>query len=108
MADDKEGIGNLSHDRFLEIQFIQYISLLANSAMEHLGKLMNPMTGKIERNLEAAKATIDLIAMLKEKTKGNLSESENQVISSALANLQLNYVDEISRAGKEPPGEKKN
>ena len=101
MAEDKIEGHNLSQEHLFEAQFIHYVSLLANSTMEHLGKLMNPMTGKTERNLEAAKATIDIIAMLKEKTKGNLSDNEEDIISSALANLQLNYVDEVSRADRE-------
>ncbi len=83
-----------------ELIFIQYISILANSAMQQMGKIMNPASGKMERNLEAAKATIDLLSMLKEKTRGNLTTNEEQVISNALANLQLNYADEVNRTGK--------
>ncbi len=83
--------------RETELQFIQFISMLSNSAMQQLGKIMNPITGKTERNLEAAKATIDLISMLKEKTKGNLSDQESRAIADALSNLQLNYVDELKR-----------
>ena len=84
-----------------ELIFIQYISILANSAMQQMGKIMNPASGKMEKNLEAAKATIDLLSMLKEKTRGNLTTNEEQVISNALANLQLNYADEVNRTGKE-------
>ena len=105
MADERKESFNPSSEQILEIQFIQYVSLLANSAMQHLGKLMNPVTGEMERNLDAAKATIDIIAMLKEKTKGNLSKNEEDVISNALANLQLNYVDEASRPDEPSPSE---
>ncbi len=88
------------------VMFIQYVSILTNAGMQQMGKIMNPVTGKMEKNLEAAKATIDLLSMLKEKTSGNLSANEEKVISSALANLQLNYADEVSRAEKESKQQK--
>ena len=88
------------------LRFIQYVSILTNAGMQQMGKIMNPVTGKMEKNLEAARATIDLLSMLKEKTKGNLSSSEEKVISNALANLQLNYADEVNRGEKEDKGQK--
>lgn len=96
----------ISEKELAELRFIQYISILTNSGIQQLGKIMNPVTGKMEKNLEAARATIDLIAMLKEKTKGNLSANEEHVISNALANLQLNYADEVSRSASAKEAEK--
>jgi len=87
----------LSAEQLSELRFIQYVSILANAGMQQLGKIINPVSGKTDKNLEAANATIEVLAMLKEKTKGNLTSSEEQVISGALANLQLNYADEINR-----------
>ncbi|MFH1046038.1 MAG: DUF1844 domain-containing protein [Candidatus Omnitrophota bacterium] len=84
-----------------EVLFIQYVSILTNAAMQQLGKIMNPVTGKMERNLEAARATIDLLTMLKEKTQGNLNAREEKVIANGLANLQLNYADEVNRLKQE-------
>jgi hypothetical protein len=84
-----------------KLKFIQYISILTNSGMQQLGKIMNPLTGKMEKNLEAAQATIELLSMLKDKTKGNLSTDEESVLTNALVNLQLNYADEVSRIEKE-------
>ena len=80
-----------------ELQFIQFVSMLSNSAMQHLGKFTNPLTGKIEKSLEAAQATIDLLSMLKEKTKGNLTKREEETLTNSLANLQLNYAEEVKR-----------
>jgi len=80
-----------------EFLFIQFISGLYTSTMQHLGKLMNPLTGKVDKNLDAAKATIELVSMLKEKTKNNLGKRENDTINNALANMQMNYVDELKR-----------
>lgn len=90
-----------SKDELSQLMFIQYISALTNSGMQHLGKIMNPLTGKMEKNLEAAEGIIELLSMLKEKTKGNLNNTEEKVISDGIANLQLNYADEINRAEKE-------
>ncbi|MBU4501240.1 MAG: DUF1844 domain-containing protein, partial [Nanoarchaeota archaeon] len=56
-----------------EAMFMQLIMGLQSSAWMLLGKVANPITGKMEKNLEGAKVTIDTIMMLKEKTKGNLS-----------------------------------
>lgn len=97
MAEERK----FSEDELSKLRFIQYVSILANSGMQQLGKIMSPLTGKIERSLEAANATIDLLSMLKEKTKGNLSSEEESVLSSALANLQINYADEVNRMEKE-------
>ena len=80
-----------------EMQFIQFVSMFSNSAMQHLGKFTNPLTGKIEKNLAAAQATIDILVMLKEKTKGNLTKREEETLTNSLANLQLNYGEEVKR-----------
>ncbi|MFC1666995.1 DUF1844 domain-containing protein [Candidatus Omnitrophota bacterium] len=97
MAEENQKINK---EELSTLMFIQYISALANSGMQHLGKIMNPATGKMEKNLEGAEATIELISMLKEKTKNNLNANEESVISDALANLQLNYADEVNREEK--------
>ncbi len=91
----------LSKDQMQEYMFIQYISMLVNSGMQQLGKLMNPMSGKMEKSLEGAEVTIEILKMLKEKTVGNLSSNEEKILSDGLANLQLNYADEVSRVEKE-------
>ncbi len=97
-------VEDVSEEEVYKRQFIGFVSLLANSAMQQMGKLVNPLTGKTERNLDGAKATIDMIKMLQAKTKGNLSKEEQQVLDSSLSNLQLNYVDELKRKD-EPEGE---
>lgn len=84
-----------------EYQFMALVSLLANSALQHLGKVMNPVTGKVEKNLEAAGMTIDWLTMLKTKTQGNLTQEEDRILSSYISNLQLNYVDEMNAEKKE-------
>lgn len=77
-----------------EALFMGLISMLSQGVMQHLGKIADPMTNKVEKNMEAAKATIDLILALKEKTKGNLSSQEERFLNTMITNLQLNYVEE--------------
>ena len=63
--------------------FAHLVITLSSSAMQHLGKLVNPMTQKTEVNLEAAEATIDMLQMLKDKTEGNLDQEEKRMIEDA-------------------------
>ena len=71
---------------------------LASAVMQHLGKTLSPVTNKIEKNLPAAQATIDMLDMLEAKTKGNLSGTEDKLLRSVLAELKLNYVETLNEA----------
>jgi hypothetical protein len=73
--------------------FIELLVMLSASAMQHLGKTVNPLTGKTEVHLEAAQATIDLIGMLEAKTAGNLDPDEARFLKNTLTTLQMNYVE---------------
>ena len=85
--------------------FIQLVAGLQSAAWMSLGKVANPITGKIEKQLEVAKFHIDTLEMLRDKTKGNLSEEESKVLHDLLTELQVNYVDEatIKENDKEEP-----
>jgi hypothetical protein len=89
-------------DDFNKALLANLILMLSSSAMQQLGKLVNPLTNKAEVNLEAAQMTIDMLAMLKEKTKGNLEADEARMLSDILASLQLNFVETASPAGGAP------
>jgi hypothetical protein len=78
-------------------EFLQLIMGLESSGWITLGKIANPMTGALEKDLESAKHVIDTLTMLKEKTKGNLSKSEESILNGALQNLQLNFVEETGK-----------
>lgn len=67
------------------------------AAMIYMGKVVNPATRKIERNLEGARFSIDLLGMLEEKTRGNLTPDEAKLLEQTLTNLRLNYIDEARR-----------
>ena len=77
-----------------EAIFMQLIMGLQSSAWMLMGKVANPVTGKVEKNLEAAEATIDTLIMLQEKTKGNLTKVEEDYLNNTISQLQLNYVEE--------------
>jgi len=70
---------------------------LVQAAYQQLGKLRNEITGTVEPQLDAARVTIDTIAALEERTRGNRSDEESQVMERALADLRLNYVDEVKK-----------
>lgn len=86
---------NLTDKQKNEILFMQFVMGLSHSGMMQLGKVMNPMTQKIEKDLNAAQATIDFLIALREKTNGNLSKPEEELLTNSISTLQLNYVDEL-------------
>ena len=75
----------------------QLVISLQMGAMQQLGKVANPITGTVERDLQIAKATIDLIGMLEEKMAGNLTEDEQTLIKRILTELRMNFVDEAKK-----------
>jgi hypothetical protein len=77
--------------------FLQLVLGLQQAAMVALGKLMNPMSGKIERNLEGARNTIDTLAAIEARTRGNLESDEQRVLAQVLTDLRMNYVDEMKK-----------
>ena len=76
--------------------FMQLIYMFHTSAMQGLGKIADP-TGQVNRNLEYVSQTIDLMEMLKVKTKGNISEDIEKMLDGMLSELRLNYVDEKAK-----------
>jgi hypothetical protein len=75
------------------VDFATFVLSLSHSAIVHLGEAPNPETGSVERNLPLARQTIDLIAMLDEKTKGNLTGDEERLIGQILFDLRMRYVE---------------
>ena len=82
---------------FPDIDFSTFIFSLSSSAILHLGLMENPYTKTIDKNLPLAKQTIDIISMLKDKTKGNLSEEEENLITNLLTDLRFKYVNEVKK-----------
>src|SRR6476646_1902353 len=74
-------------------RFIEFVVMHAQNAALFLGQIPNPRTGEPEVNLDLARMFIDQHAMIQEKTRGNLTSEEAKVLSNALANLQMAYVE---------------
>jgi len=87
-----------------QLYFTQLVLMFHAAAMQQMGKIKNPLTDKIERDLSAAQGSIDLLDMLKEKTKGNLSADEERLLSNVLKELKLNYIDEMNKPADQPSG----
>jgi hypothetical protein len=81
---------------FPEINFTSFIFSLSTTAMYHFGDFPDPVTQKGERNLPAAKQTIDILSILKAKTEGNLDEDEKQLLEKLLFELRMRYVKEMT------------
>jgi len=82
-------------DDFLtEVNFYNFVLSLSTTAMFHFGDFPDPQTNRAEKNLPAAKHTIDILSMLKEKTKGNLEDYENRLLDGILYELRVRYVRE--------------
>ena len=76
------------------INFTNFVLSLSTSALLHFGDFPDEAGGKTQKNLPAAKQTIDILDMLNEKSKGNLNEQENNLIQGVLYELKLRYVKE--------------
>jgi hypothetical protein len=74
------------------MDFSMFILSLANTAMFQLGLIQDPETGAASKDLPGARQTIDLIAMLEEKTRGNLTEQEARIVKEALFQLRMAFV----------------
>ena len=84
----------------LSQRFVEFVMMHAQNAALFLGQIPNPKTGEGEVNLELAKMFIDQLAMIQEKTRGNLTNEESTVLRNALSNLQMAYVEVAREASK--------
>jgi len=79
-----------------EINFINFLFSISTSALIQMGEIEDPISQQTVKNLPLAKQTIDLIGMLKEKTKGNLTPDEAKLIENILFDLRMRYVKATS------------
>src|SRR3990172_4878615 len=82
-----------------EINFAAFIFSLGRSAFIHLGEEPDPVSGENKVSLQLAKETIDIISMLEEKTKGNLTQEEGQLVKNLLYALRMRYVEIATKKG---------
>lgn len=74
-------------------RFIEFVMMQAQNAAIFLGQIPHPQTGQPEVNLEAARMFIDQLAMVEEKTRGNLTNEETKVLRNTLSSLQMAFVE---------------
>ena len=84
--------------RELNVQLFGLISMLASVCWQQLGKMADQTKGTINKDLKSAQTTIDILLMLRDKTKGNLTSTEERLLNDTIASLQKTYAEE---AGKE-------
>ncbi len=80
-----------------KLTFSAYLLMVSATGWQFLGKVPNPATGKIEKDLIKAKEVIQLLEILEEKTKNNLTKEEEELLKTSLTNLRLNYIDELKK-----------
>lgn len=85
------------------VTFVGFVLSLAHTAAFHFGDVPDPATGRNgEPNLAAAKQLIDILALLEEKTRGNLSAEERQLLEQLVYELQMRYLEATKSAPAEP------
>jgi hypothetical protein len=80
-----------------EINFSTFIISLSTQALMHLGEIADPLSGKVNRDIPVAKQMIDIIGMLKDKTKGNLNAGEEGLTEEILYDLRMKYVEAVKK-----------
>lgn len=80
----------------LKMDFSGFILSLNASALIHLGEIPDPHSKKREVNIPAAKHTITILELLAEKTEGNLTEEEKQLLDDMIYNIRMKYVKSLS------------
>ena len=75
------------------VDFHTFVLSLGSSALLHLGEIEHPDVGATQKDLPLAKHTIDILVMLEQKTKGNLTPAEEKLIQSLLYDLRLRYIE---------------
>ncbi len=93
-------------EKEVDIQYFQLVLSLQAAAMQQMGKVASPLTGKVERDMDMAKNSIDMLEMVERKTRGNLSDDERKLIEHVLYELRLNFVDELKRDQPSPQAQR--
>ena len=80
-----------------EISFSAFVISLSTQALMHLGEIANPLSGKVETDIPVAKQLIDIIGVLREKTRGNLDSGEEKLMDDVLFDLRMRYVEGVKK-----------
>lgn len=83
------------------VSFSTFVLGISTQALAHLGEIESPLSGKVERDLPAAKHVIDILGILRDKTRNNLEQAEEVMLDSILYDLRMRYVDLVRASKKE-------
>ncbi|GAA5522795.1 DUF1844 domain-containing protein [Aliifodinibius salicampi] len=96
---------NLSEDKQQQLLFMMLVQQHQQIAMMGMGKIENPNTGEVERELKSAKFAIDTLVMLQKFTEGNLPKELDNYLKETLNNLRMNYADETEKEDESDEGQ---
>jgi hypothetical protein len=103
MSDADQSTADAPHDPSA-VTFVGFVLSLAHTAAYHFGDVPDPMTGEPgNANLAAAQQIIDILSLLEEKTRGNLTAEERQLLEQLLYELRLRFVEASKTVASEPP-----
>ncbi|MBF0532443.1 MAG: DUF1844 domain-containing protein [Candidatus Omnitrophica bacterium] len=91
------GCGAEGEPAAMEVNFLNYLMSLGFQAMVFLGDIPNPATNAVEKHFQQAKFLIDTLTMLRDKTKGNLSAQEDNILNASIYELQMRYVEVVAK-----------
>lgn len=94
ISPEKNGQASTQEEYFPEVTFSSFVLSLSTTIMYHLGDFPDPETKRANKNLAAAKQTIDMLSMIRNKTAGNLDTDEKQLLEGILYELMMRYVKE--------------
>ncbi|AKL98617.1 DUF1844 domain-containing protein [Endomicrobium proavitum] len=80
-----------------DVYFFNLLMMFASAAWQQLGKTASPVDGKISKDIKGAQTTINMLLMLRDKTKGNLNKKEEEMLISTISDLQINFADEAAK-----------
>jgi hypothetical protein len=92
-ASTASGAGRDAEAALEPVSFSTFVLGLSTQALLHLGEIQSPLTGKTERDMAAAKHVIDILGILRDKTRNNLEQAEEQLLETILYDLRLRYVE---------------
>ncbi len=86
-----------SQEQDPQLDFFNYIASLGFQAMIFLGEVPNPLTNQVDKNVKQAKFLIDTLIVVREKTTGNLTKEEAELLNGSIYELQLRYVEAMKK-----------
>lgn len=96
-AQSGEQVRSSAEESLPEINFSAFVISLSTQALMHLGEIASPMSGKVEVDVPVAKQMIDILGMLKDKTRNNLNASEDRLMEDILFDLRMKYVEAVKK-----------